>query len=215
MRLAISGILIAIFAFVATGSANASADTSTTAEIFATNNMAVITAPNDPRLHTLLLRFASEVREIIRGGGGQPGSSALLNGVFWSAELHKLTYERSREFDERGLSADGLHQVTELIRKQYHQESVLTFQQLARSSPRVNAIEVKVPHVDVQRLHDALAADAWAQDRLGGGSVTVSASTLILVADLADYSLVRQFIAERLGNEQSMSIHYGVREFVE
>ncbi|MET7352655.1 hypothetical protein [Streptomyces mirabilis] len=48
---------------------------------------------------TRLTRFDHEVREIIHANGARPGSSALLDGVFWSRDLKRATYERSREFD--------------------------------------------------------------------------------------------------------------------
>ncbi|MGR6997327.1 hypothetical protein ACU686_03170 [Yinghuangia aomiensis] len=38
------------------------------AEIFATDNTAVITDPGDPRLNTALNRFACDVRATIRAG---------------------------------------------------------------------------------------------------------------------------------------------------
>ncbi|MEU1032388.1 hypothetical protein ABZ402_27375 [Streptomyces mirabilis] len=48
---------------------------------------------------TRLMRFDHEVREIIHANGARRGSSALLDGVFWSGDLKRATYERSREFD--------------------------------------------------------------------------------------------------------------------
>jgi len=150
MRRAVAGILIAIFAFVTLGLPNATADTSITAEIFATNNTAVITNQHDPRLHTLLLAFASEVREMIHDGGGRPGNST-----------------RSRS---------------------------------GCRTPMFSGYTRPWPLTQWHKI-------AWTADR------TVLGGTLILVADLTDYSWVREFVT-KLGNEQSMSIHYGAREFV-
>ncbi|WP_205522894.1 hypothetical protein [Streptomyces sp. RLB3-6] len=66
-----------------------------TAEIFATDNTAIITDPADSRLNTRLTLFDQEVRKIIHAHGARSGSSTLLDGVFWSGDLRKATYERS------------------------------------------------------------------------------------------------------------------------
>ena len=68
----------------------------TDAEIFATDNTAVITDPDDPRLDDRLIGFARRVERIIEQGGGRPRGSELLDGVFAAPEL---TFERSRRFD--------------------------------------------------------------------------------------------------------------------
>jgi hypothetical protein len=52
------------------------------AEIFATNNTALITDPDDPRLDARLNGFARRVTRIIDAGGGTPRESQLLDGVF-------------------------------------------------------------------------------------------------------------------------------------
>ena len=52
------------------------------AEIFATNNTAVITDPADPRLNDRLKDFARQVERIIDEGGGKARGSELLDGVF-------------------------------------------------------------------------------------------------------------------------------------
>ncbi|MCZ1013578.1 hypothetical protein [Streptomyces noursei] len=91
------------------------------AEIFATNNTDQITDPADPRLRTRLIRFDREVRAVIRSHHAHVGNSRLLDGVFWSSELKKTTYERSREFDVNRVSADGLHHIAGVLAKQYHQ----------------------------------------------------------------------------------------------
>lgn len=108
------------------GSAQASpaAQGCPTAELFATDNTAIITDPADSRLDTRLTRFDHEVREIIHVGGAEPGSSTLLDGVSWSADLEKAIYERSREFDVDQVGRDGLHHIADVLAKQYHQESV-------------------------------------------------------------------------------------------
>ncbi|MEV6950337.1 hypothetical protein [Streptomyces sp. NPDC051183] len=184
-----------------------------TAEIFATNNTATITDPADPRLKTRLTRFDHDVRDIIRTHGAKPGASTLLDGVFWSGDLKQATYERSREFDVNRVGPAGLHHIADVIRKEYKQESVLTFRCLPRTSPETDAVEIRADGVNPTRLHDALLADPEVRDRLGGGSVTVG-GRLILIAPLADLPLARKF-TESLGVDWSKAeIRYGDEEFV-
>jgi hypothetical protein len=207
-------LLTLLFAFLATATARpADAAALAQAQIFATNNTAIITDPADPRLNDRLVRFAQQVRRIIREGGAAPRGSTLLNGVFWSEDLRQTTYERSREFDVNRTDPIELHHIAELIRKQFDQESVLTFESLPRMSPRVDAIEVEIPGLNVQRLHDGLVADPVARDHLQGGSVTLD-GTLILVAALADLELVRDFVTELGGDWTKRSLLYGDLEFV-
>jgi hypothetical protein len=183
------------------------------AQIFATNNTAIISDPGDPRLRTRLVGFERRVREIIRANGADPGRSMLLDGVFWSESLGQTTYERSREFDVRRVSPAGLHHIADVVRKTYHQESVLTFEYLPKASPRAGAVEIEVPGVDVRRLHDALVADPDARARLGGGSVT-TAGRLILVAARSDLGLARRLVSELGGTWSSAAVRYGAEEFV-
>jgi hypothetical protein len=183
------------------------------AEIFATNNTDVITDPNDPRLNTRLTRFAHQVKKIIRANGGVPRGSTLVNGVFWSSAGQYTTYERSRDFDVNGVDELELRHIADLIRKEFHQQSVLTFEHLARTSPRVDAIRVEVPGIDVRRLYEGLVADPVVRDRLGGGSVTLD-DRLILVAAAADLSLVRGFVTTLGGDWSAATVEYGAWEFV-
>ncbi|MFJ4475877.1 hypothetical protein [Streptomyces xanthochromogenes] len=183
------------------------------AEIFATNNTAIITDPADPRLRTRLERFDREVRGIIRANGARAGASKLLNGVFWSGELKQTTYERSREFDVTRVNRDGLHHIAGVIAKQYHQESVLTFRCLPRTAPGTDAVEIQAPGVSVSRLHDALADDPEARDELGGGSVTLD-GRLVLIAPLADLPLARKFTASLGVDWSKAQVRYGDEEFV-
>ncbi|MEZ0093592.1 hypothetical protein [Streptacidiphilus sp. EB129] len=184
-----------------------------TAEVFATDNTEIITDPADPRLSTPLTRFAHEVRAIIRANGARSGASTLLNGVFWSADLKQATYERSREFDVNRVGRDGLHHIADVIAKQYHQESVLTFRCLPRTSAETDAVEIQAPGVNSTRLHDALLADPEARDRLGGGSTTLD-GRLILVAPLADLPLARKFATELGVNGKKAVLRYGDEQFV-
>ncbi|MGW6403993.1 hypothetical protein [Streptomyces sp. NPDC055134] len=184
-----------------------------TAELFATDNTAVITDPGDPRLHTRLTHFDHEVREIIRANGATPVASKLLKGVFWSGDLKQATYERSREFDINRVGRDGLHHIAGVIAKTYHQESVLTFRCLPPTSPETDALEIEAGGVSASRLHDELVADPVARDKLGGGSVTVN-GRLILIAQLADLPLAREFSAKLGVDWQTAQVRYGEREFV-
>lgn len=183
------------------------------AEIFASNNTAIITDPDDPRLDTRLVAFERQVDGIIRHDGGDPDGSTLLDGVFWSSDLQQTTYERSREFEVEDVSPARLHQIADDIRVRFHQESVLTFEPLPRTSPRATGVEVHVAGLDVQRLHDGLVADPAVRDELGGGSVTLRGE-MILIADAADLGLVRQFIAELGADPARATVGYGALEFV-
>jgi hypothetical protein len=182
------------------------------ADIFATSNTATITDPNDPRMRTTLGVFAAEVDGIIATNGGIPGRSTLLNGVFWSDDLHAATYERSREFDVYRLSAGSLHHIADLIAKQFHQESVLTFQYLPRAA--ADSIEVEVPGVTVTQLFNGLAADPTLREELGGGSVTVNGGRLTLIADSAELGAVQTFVGELGAAWSQATVNYGHLEFV-
>ncbi|GGU43399.1 hypothetical protein GCM10010211_03510 [Streptomyces albospinus] len=190
-----------------------SAHPTTQAEIFATNNRALITDPADPRLKTRLARFDREVRHVIRANAARAGKSRLLNGVYWSSELKKTTYERSREFDVNRVSAAGLHHIAGLLAKQYHQESVLTFRCLPRTAPDAKAVDIEAPGVDTRRVHDALVADPVAREKLGGGSVTTG-GRLILIAPRADLALARKFVTKLGVNWTTARVRYGAEEFV-
>jgi hypothetical protein len=184
------------------------------AEIFATNNTAVISDADDPRLRIPLIGFAREVERIVRQGGGTPRGSQLLDGVFFSSDLGTTTFERSREFDVDDVTDDELHTIADTVRSRFAQESVLTFDYLPPGDDEVNALELEVPGVTAQALRDGLLADQTARERLFGGSVTLDGH-LLLVADLADAQLARAF-AERIGGDpRRAAIRYGEREFVE
>ncbi|MEU9851987.1 hypothetical protein [Streptomyces sp. NPDC047974] len=183
------------------------------AEIFATDNTAIITDPADPRLDTRLVRFGHEVRRILRAHGARPGASTLLEGVFWSSDLQRATYERSREFDVDGVGRDGLRHVAGVIAKRYRQESVLTFRCLPRTDPETDAVRIRADGVTSTRLHDALLADPQARERLGGGSTTLD-DQLILVAPLADLALARKFTKDLGVDWNTVETRYGDEEFV-
>ena len=124
------------------------------AEIFATNNTAVITDPADPRLDDRLGRFARVVNRIVREGGAKPRGSELLDGVFFSSDFGTTTFERSRRFDVDRVSDDELHDIAETIHRRFLQQSVLTFDHLHHGG-RVEALGpgVAVRQRPVQQLH--------------------------------------------------------------
>ncbi|MFD3533052.1 hypothetical protein [Streptomyces sp. NPDC058664] len=183
------------------------------AEIFATDNTAIITDPEDPRLRTRLTRFDHEVRAVIRAHGARPVASTLLDGVFWSDDLEQATYERSRGFDVDRVGRDGLHHIAGVIAKQYDQEAVLTFRCLPRTSRETDAVEIEVPGVGVSGLREALVADPEAREKLGGGSVTLE-GRLVLVAPIADLPPARRFTTALGADWGKAEVRYGDREFV-
>ncbi|KQX54693.1 MULTISPECIES: hypothetical protein [unclassified Streptomyces] len=183
------------------------------AEIFATDNTAIITDPDDPRLMTRLRHFDHEVRRIIRAHGARPGESTLLDGVFWSDELQQTTYERSREFDVDRAGPERLRDIAGVIAKQYDQEAVLTFRCLPRTSPETDAVEIEVPGVEASDLRKGLAEDPEAREKLGGGSVTLD-GRLVLVAEIEDLPLARTFTIALGADWNEAQVQYGDREFV-
>ncbi|MFX0579279.1 hypothetical protein [Nocardia nepalensis] len=184
-----------------------------TAELFATDNTATITDPDDPRLRNRLEVFELQVDGIALVNVGLPVGSTLVSGVFWSDERQQATYERSREFHFACVDAADLHRIGDQVRTRFQQESVLTFRPLLSTAPEVDAFTVEVAGVDVRRFRDALVADQQAREHLVGGSVTESGS-LILVADIADIGLTQRFITALGGTWNAATVRYGDREFV-
>ena len=60
------------------------------AQLFATNNTAIITDPNDPRLNDRLVQFGEQVTDILDDGGADAEGSTLLNGVFFDSTARPL-----------------------------------------------------------------------------------------------------------------------------
>ena len=183
------------------------------AEIFASSTTTVITDPADPRLNARLVRFKRDVNRIIRRGGGRPRDSQLVDGVFFSTILGITTFERSREFDVDGVTRRELRVIADRVRRRYHQQSVLTFDYPERRLDSIDAVKVEGPGVSAQQLREGFQADAEAQQRLGGGSVTID-GRLILIAALADFQLVERFVGEVGGDFDDATIRGGRREFV-
>jgi hypothetical protein len=179
------------------------------AEIFATDNTAVITDQHDPRLDAPLIGFARRVEDIVRDGGARPHGSRLLDGVFFDSALGSTTFERSRVFDVDRASDDELHDIAETIRRRSLQGSVLTFD----PRPGGGAVELDVPKVSAGALRKGLLADPEAQERLFGGSVTQD-DHLLLVADRGDADFARAFATKIGGDLSRANARYGEREFV-
>jgi hypothetical protein len=139
--------------------------------------------------------------------------STPLDGVYWSNALQRITVERAREFHLCGTDEPALHAAAEALRRQFDQESVLSFDHLPQHAPQQNAIIITVGDVDIERLGTALAADPAARTRLRGGSITDH--TLILVAGNDDRDVARRLVDEAGGNWNAAGIAYGRSEFVE
>ncbi|MDA0180003.1 hypothetical protein OJ997_06830 [Solirubrobacter phytolaccae] len=184
------------------------------AEIFATNNTAIITDPADPRLDDPLIAFEREASRLIEDGGGRVRGSDLLDGVFFDSGSGSTTFERSRVFAVGGVEPDELHTIADTIRARFSQQSVLTFDRLPASDPRVDGVELDVPSVTADELRTGLLNDRPAAERLFGGSVT-QADHLRLVAAVEDRQFALDF-AQRIGGDAKRArIAYGDREFVE
>ncbi|MEC4762417.1 hypothetical protein VT930_04735 [Mycobacterium sherrisii] len=149
---------------------------------------------------------------IVRSGVAVTGSTAL-DGIWWSDARRQLSFERSREFHLCSTDPSTLHRAGEALRRQFDQESVLSFDYLPRQAS--TAIIITAPNIDIARLGDALAADPTARTRLRGGSVTATDHTLILVADRADRELAQKLVSAAGGNWDDIQTDYGTSEFVQ
>jgi hypothetical protein len=141
--------------------------------------------------------------------------STPLDGVYWSNVQQRIGVERSREFHLCTAGEPALHIAAEALRRQFAQESVLSFDYLPQGAAEQNAIVITVPDVDIEHLGTALAADPAAHNRLRGGSVTTADHTLILVAANDDRDLAHRLVSEAGGNWSAAGIAYGRSEFVE
>ncbi|MFD6195125.1 hypothetical protein ACFWE3_00320 [Mycobacteriaceae bacterium NPDC060252] len=184
------------------------------AELFATNNTAIITDPADGRLRDPLDDFSLQVSAMTVQNLVLPVRSTPVDGVYWSQDNNRMTYERSRAFELACVDRDDLQRIGEQVGRQFGQESVLTFEYLPAGDAGINAVAVEVPGIDRVRFHDALAADATARKALAGGSVTED-GWLILIADIKDVDTARGLVEAAGGRWQDATIRYGKREFVE
>jgi hypothetical protein len=183
------------------------------AEVFAASTTEVITDPADPRLDVRLVGFRKQVTRIVRRGGGRPGGSELLDGVFFSSILGFVTLQRSREFDVESVTRRELRAIADTVRRRFHQQSVLTFDYPDRRSDPVDAIKLEVPGVRTRRLREGFVADEQARERLLGGSVTLD-HRLILIASAGDLRLAKRFARKIGGRVKDATVRRGHREFV-
>ncbi|HEX2413794.1 MAG TPA: hypothetical protein VHJ37_01130 [Thermoleophilaceae bacterium] len=211
--IAVAGLLAALLAIAPSGAAGHSSGGLPDAEIFATNNTAVITDPADPRLDNQLNGFARKVTRMIWQGGGVPRGSQLLDGVFFSSDLNQTTFERSRDFDVDHVTDAELASIAERVRVRFDQQSVLTFDYLPAVSDDVDGVELEVPGVTAGALRQGLLDDQVAREALFGGSVTQD-GRLLLVADLANADLARDFAATIGGDVDRAIARPGDIEFV-
>lgn len=184
------------------------------AELFATNNTATITDPADGRLRDPLDDFSLQVSAMTVQNLVLPVRSTSVDGVYWSYDNNRMTYERSRAFELACVDRDDLQRIGEQVGRQFGQESVLTFEYLPAGDAGINAVALEVPAVDRIKFHDALIADAAAREALSGGSVTDD-GWLILIADVKDVDIARRLVGAAGGRWQDAVIRYGKREFVE
>lgn len=143
--------------------------------------------------------------------GATVTGSTLLDGVFWDGELHQVSYEHARQFHLCVADQPTLHNAAEALRHQFDQQAVLTFDYLPENA--ADAITVTAPDIDIARFRAAFVADAAAQRRLKGGSVSVE-RTLILVADKSDLDIARRLVGAAGGDWATATVASGNREFV-
>ncbi|MFE6860334.1 hypothetical protein [Nocardia sp. NPDC057668] len=184
-----------------------------TAELFGTWNTATITDPADPRLNDPLTQFELEVNLTAAMELGLTVHSEPVDGVFWSQDSQRITYEPARRFELACTGRDNLCWIADDLKVRYRQEAVLGIEFLPADHERADGFLVRVPGVDLARFHDALLADPVARDRLGGGSLTED-GTLILVADRADLDVARTFVESMGAHWDSNSVRYGDRQLV-
>lgn len=190
--------------------ANGYADPCQPAELFATDNTAVITDPAAPQ--DGLQFFETQADLTIAQNGATVTGSTLLVGVSWSPELGRATYERSREFHLCG-AHESVHAAAAALRRQFNQQEVLTFEYLPQYAPDAGAVIITVPRVDVAHFRDALSADPAAHARMPDASVTTD-HTLILLAGNGDVEVARRLVGEAGGDWNAATTAYGRSEFV-
>jgi hypothetical protein len=183
------------------------------AEMFATNNTETIADPADPRLQDRLEPFASQVDGTILANSALPVGSDRMQGVFWSEDLQRLTFESSRQFHLACVGEAELTRIAEMVAGQFGQESVLTFTYQPDDVSSADSFIAEVPGVDVQRFHNALATDPDARTRLGGGSINEDGSLVLVAAD-EDAEVAKRVVVVS-GAELDMSgVRHGTSRFV-
>jgi len=210
-----SMLVVLMVLFGGTFAAKSAAAPCRPAELFATDNTAVIADPHSDtaaQLQDGLQLFEVQADATLAHAGETVTGSTLLDGFTWSPQLQRVTFERSREFHLCGTDGSS-HTAAEALRRQFHQQAVLTFDYLPQQAPGADAILVTAPGVDAARFRDALAADAAAHSRLPAGSVTTD-HTLTLVAGAGDLEVARRLVGEAGGNWDAATIAYGRREVV-
>jgi hypothetical protein len=165
-----------------------------------------------PEDQSSLLKWVVEVDILL--AGGRPNGSAVVDGLFWSEAQQRLTYQRSVDFGLCVGDEGQLHDAADNVRRQFAQESVLTFEQLPRDAPNADAVELRASDVQIAQFRDVLAADPVARQRLKGGSVTED-HTLILVAAKDDEGLARRIVGRASRLSSAVAACYGKREFVD
>ncbi len=151
--------------------------------------------------------------ELLALNGATVTGSTLVDGVFWSDALRQAIFERAREFHLCVADQPTLHTAAETLRRQFHQEAVLTFDYLPQHAS--DAVIITVPDIDIARFRDAFVADSAAHHRLLGGSVTITDRTLILVAGDGDLDIAHRLVDESGGHWSAATIAYGRRELVD
>lgn len=185
------------------------------AELFTTENTVAITDPDASQLNDGLELFELQAEATISQYGATVTGSTLAEGVFWSDESQQTSYERAREFHLCGVDEPTLHTLAEALRRQFNQESVLTFDYLPHNASDATAVTIDVPNIDIASFRAAFLADSAAHSHLRGGSVTTTDHTLILVTDSGDLDIAHRLVDEAGGDWNTATIAYGKREFAE
>jgi hypothetical protein len=212
--------VIAFFGLVSPAAANAVGNDcapnnplASQAEMFATNSTEEIDNPSDARLGDRLDQFESQVNGVIFRNGAIPVGSELVNGIFWSDDRNETTYEPSRDFHIACVDDRDMTQIAKEVAAQFNQESVLVFTDSPNNDPDAASFVAHVLDIDVQRFHDALAADPAARSNLGGGSITDD-GTLVLAASTKDTAVAERVVSRAGGHLDMSTVQRGESNFV-
>jgi hypothetical protein len=183
------------------------------ADLFVASSTADITNPGDSCLPDPLADFQRQVDEDIQRRGADPTGSTLVEGAFWSDRDHELTYEESLDFHVCAADELQLHDLAEMVRRQFHQQEVLTFEYLPPEAPGADSEILEIHNVDIKRFSAVFNADPVARAHLGGGSITLD-HVLLLVALRADDHLARGVAGESSQGKPQITVLYGKRQLV-